>query len=126
MKDFATSETSWGSTMISAYDQARFFHSIDAWVPERHRAYAMSLLAGIVKRHRWGIPPARPEGWRIYFKGGWVQPYLANQVALLERDGRRVAVAVLTDGDPSFEYGQATITGVSKRLLAGLEGYATN
>ena len=54
MRDFATSPTSWGSTQISAYDQARFFWRIHAYVPSRHRDYARSLLAGIVERAALG------------------------------------------------------------------------
>ena len=123
MKDFAT-RPSWGNTQISAYDQARFFRRIDAYVPRRHRAYARSLLGGIVTRHRWGISPAVPEGWAIFFKGGWHQPHRASQVALLQRGRDRIAIAVLTDGNPSFRYGQQTITGVSKRLLDKVNEYA--
>lgn len=124
MKDFAVSATSWGSTQTSAYDQARFFWRIDAYVPRRHRDYARSLLGGIVERHRWGIPPALPDGWGIFFKGGWHQPHRAHQVALLQRGKERIAIAVLTDGNPTFGHGQATITGVSRRLLLGLNEFA--
>ena len=120
MRDFAVSPGSWGQTQISASDQARFFWRIHAYVPKRHRAYARSLLGGIVERHRWGLPPVLPEGWRIYFKGGWVQPHRVHQVALLERERTRIAIAVLTEGSPSFVYGQRTIEGVGTRLLAGL------
>jgi hypothetical protein len=38
---------------------------------------------------------------------------------LLRRGGRRVAIAVLTRGSPTLEYGAATITGVTARLLHG-------
>jgi hypothetical protein len=117
MRDFATSTRSWGMTQISVYDQARFFWRVDRYVPARHRDYARSLLAGVVERQRWGLPRAQPEGWRIFFKGGWLPPRVVHQVALLERDGKRVSIAVLTDGDPSFRYGQATIAGVGERLL---------
>ena len=116
MKDFATSP-SWGSTSISPYDQARLFWRIDRLVPVRHRAYARELLGGIVGSQRWGLPRAQPEGWSIFFKGGWLPPRLVHQVGLLERGDQRIAIAVLTDGDPSFRYGQATIAGVGRRLL---------
>jgi hypothetical protein len=122
MKDFATSR-SWGSTQISPYDQARLFWRIDAYVPERHRGYARSLLANVIPAQRWGLPPALPSGWRIYFKGGWLPPRLVNQVGLLERGDTRIAIAVLTDGDPSFRYGQQTITGVARKLLAGVDRF---
>ena len=37
--------------------------------------------------------------------------------ALVERDGQRIAIAVLTDGNPTHEYGRGTIEGVARRLL---------
>ena len=122
MKDFASSP-SWGSTRISPYDQTRFFFRLNAYIPRRHRAYARSLLSGIVGPQRWGIPPAVPRGWSLFFKGGWLPPRLVNQVGVLERGNTRIAIAVFTDGDPSFGYGQKTIQGVAQRLLARLNAF---
>ncbi len=123
MKDFATSP-SWGATRISAHDQARFFWRVPAYVPSRHRGYARTLLANVVRDQRWGLPPALPDGWRLYFKGGWLPPRLVHQVGLFERGRTRVAIAVLTDGDPSFRYGQRTIAEVAKRLLLRVNDFA--
>lgn len=90
----------WSSARISAADQVRFFFAMESW----------------------GIPAvARPRGWRTYFKGGWRgtgRGQLVHQVARLERRGARVAIAVMTDGDPSMDYGIGTIEGVTRRLLA--------
>src|SRR5215216_3610072 len=122
-KDFATSPA-WGSTQISPYDQTRFFYRLESFVPRRHRAYARSLLSSIVADQRWGLPPAVPSGWRIYFKGGWLPPRVVNQVGLLERGDKRIAIAVFTSGDPSFVYGQKTIQGVAQRLLLRLNDFA--
>jgi hypothetical protein len=122
MKDFATSPA-WGSTQISPYDQTRFFYRLDSFVPGRHRGYARALLSNIIGSQRWGLPPAVPGGWRIYFKGGWLPPRVVNQVGLLERGNRHIAIAVFTDGDPSFGYGQKSIQGVAQRLLARLNDF---
>ncbi len=103
---------------IDASDQARFFLRIDRLVPARYRAYARRLLASIVSWQRWGIAPAAERhGFSAALQGRLAQRHHA-QVALLERDGRRLAIAVLTNGQPSAGYGEQTIQGVATRLLA--------
>ena len=113
---------SWGSSMIDAVDQTRLFLKIDRYVVRRHRDTAMRLLSRIVPSQRWGIARAAPPGWELYFKGGWGDGdgEVDHQVALLRRDTRRVAVAIMTTSNPSHPYGKATLRGVSVRLLKGL------
>ncbi|MDP9385631.1 MAG: class A beta-lactamase-related serine hydrolase, partial [Actinomycetota bacterium] len=123
MRAFRSGGAFWGSSRITADDQARFFLGIDARVPPRHRAYAMRLLRTVVPSQRWGIARARPAGWRIFFKGGWGSGTgeVDHQVALLTRGADRVSVAILTTGNPDMAYGNATLRGVAARLLRGLE-----
>jgi beta-lactamase class A len=112
----------WGGCQVTAGDVARFFFRIRGLLPKRHRGYALSLLRRIDPSQRWGIPAARPRGWAIYFKGGWFPDddgWRVHQGALLRQGKRRLAVAVLTQGSPSLEYGAATIAGVTARLLRG-------
>jgi beta-lactamase class A len=120
MTHFATSPI-WGETEITAADQTRFFLRIDSYIAKRHRAYAMSLLAGIVPSERWGIGEVAPKGWKLYFKGGWGYGtgLLDHQVALLVRGCARVSIAVLTMYDGSHAYGKATLKGIFERLLRG-------
>ncbi len=112
----------WSSAKISAADQARFFFSMEETIPRRFRPYARRLLSHIVDYESWGIPAvARPRGWDVFFKGGWRGTelgQLVHQAARLQRPRLRLAIAVLTDGDPTMGYGIETIEGVTARLLA--------
>src|SRR4029079_16985319 len=74
---------------LTAEDQARLFLKIDRLVPKSRRAYARSLLGGIIAPQRWGIAPvATVLHYRIFFKGGWREG-IVHQAALLERGGLR-------------------------------------
>jgi hypothetical protein len=121
MAHFRVHTPVWGLSEITAADQARFFYRIDRYVPERHRGYARYLLSHIVASQRWGIPPETPPGWTIFFKGGWASGTgrVTHQVALLEDGDWRLAIAVLTEFNPSHDYGTNTIRGVASRLLSG-------
>jgi hypothetical protein len=112
----------WGQSEITARDQARFFRRIDSYVPRRHRAYALRLLASIVPSQRWSIARAAPPGWKLYFKGGWSSGtgLVDHQVGLLRTGGERVSLAVLTRFNPDHAYGKETLRGVALRLLRGL------
>ena len=110
----------WGGTRISAGDMASFMYRLRRYIPRRHRRYALSLLSHVISGQRWGIPPARPHGWRVYFKGGWTPAsggWRINQVARLTRGKRKLGLAILTQGNPSMQYGTETVRGVTARLL---------
>ena len=112
----------WGLSRTSARDQARLFARLDRVFPERHRGYAMRLLASIVPSQRWGIARAAPRGWRLYFKGGWGSGTGAvdHQAALLVRGERRIALAITTTGNGSHATGKETLRGMAARLLRDL------
>ncbi|HVW16770.1 MAG TPA: serine hydrolase [Solirubrobacteraceae bacterium] len=117
----------WSEARLTAIDQARLFLHMASLLPERHRPYGMGLLKSIVPDQSWGIAAvARRHRMRAYFKGGWRpgamahgqwRPAIASQIALLRRGHRRIAVAVLTTGSPSVEYGERTIAGIAQRVL---------
>ena len=117
----------WGLSLTTARDQTLFFLRLEELLPDRHRAYALRLLRTIVPSQRWGMGQTIPQGWTLHFKGGWGSGTGAvdHQVGLLRRGEHRVAIAVMTVGNPSHAYGKATLEGVSRRLLSGLEPVGT-
>ena len=122
MTDFSI-QGIWANAQISAADQARYFFEMESLIPPRFRRFANRLLSHIAGYESWGIPAvARPRGWTIFFKGGWRgtgRGQLVHQIARLQRPHQRLAIAVMTDGDPSMGYGIETIQGVAARLLSG-------
>lgn len=116
MTDLST-RGSWGLTLISVADQARFFAMQDRLLGGTYGRYAQSLLSHITSEQSWGIPAAgRAVGYHVAFKGGWLWS-IVNQGARLTRRGVSFSLAVLTDGNPSMAYGEATLAGVTARLV---------
>ena len=122
MRRFTPVAHPWGSSLVNAADQTRFFLHLERFVPERHRHRALRLLHSIIPAQRWGVAQVAPRGWELYFKGGWGSGSGAvdHQVALLRRGPLRVSLAVMTTSNGSHAYGKATLRGVFRRLLRGL------
>jgi zinc D-Ala-D-Ala dipeptidase len=123
MRDFSVS-SSWGSALISAADQARFVRRFDRMIPAGTRGYARDLMTSIDIRQRWGFPrPALDLGFEAFFKLGWratAAGRLVHAVGMFERTDERVSLAVLTDGNPSHEFGTDTIRGAAERVFEGV------
>jgi hypothetical protein len=121
MTDLVVPGGHWGNVQFSAADQARLFLRIDELVPPRSRAYARHLLSSIVSYQRWGFSRfSQRHGWHTFFKGGWRTTglgALVHEAALFERRGRRFSMVVLSDGNPSHEYGTETLRGVAQRIF---------
>jgi zinc D-Ala-D-Ala dipeptidase len=123
MRDFSVSG-SWGSSLISAADQARFYRRFDRMIPAGTRDYARELMSSIDRRQRWGFPrPALDLGFEAFFKIGWratAAGRLVHAVGMFERGGERVSLAVLTDGNPTHDFGTDTIRGAAERAFRGV------
>ncbi len=120
MTDFSVSGL-WGTALLSPADQARYFYEMDSLIPREFIGYAHFLLSTIVGWQTWAIPVvARPLGYQVWFKDG-SEPTglgeLVHQVARIEGHGRKFSLAVMTDGDPSMQYGIDTIQGAASALL---------
>jgi hypothetical protein len=119
MRAFAVSGY-WGYAQITAADQARLFAGLNRLVPRQFLADVRGLLSSIVSWQSWGIPEVARPHWRTFFKGGWRGSplgQLVHQVARLARDKLSIAIAVLTDGNPSQAYGRETVRGIAVRLV---------
>jgi hypothetical protein len=110
----------WANARVTAADLARFFSRLRKLLPRRHRRTALGLLASVVSEQRWGVPRAAGGSWTVYFKGGWRatgRGELVHQAAWLHDGDRDLAIAVLTDAQPSRLYAIHTVRGIADRLL---------
>jgi hypothetical protein len=112
----------WGSSLITASDQARFFLRFERYIPRRHEDYARYLLSHVTPSQRWGIGELRKPNWRFFFKGGWGSGSgtVCQQAAFIERANKRIAAAVMITGSPNHDYATNTLRGVFRRLLRDL------
>lgn len=121
MRAFAVSGY-WANAQITARDMAGFMWRLRELLPPPHREFALSLLERVVPQQSWGIPAAVDGHWKLRFKGGWRSTelgQLVHQVAELQHSrGSRLALAVLTDAQPSQGYGIETIRGIADRLIS--------
>jgi beta-lactamase class A len=120
MKHFSVSRW-WTYAQLTTDDQSLLMGNLKRAIYPPYYNYARLLLSSVVSWESWGIPRvARPLGWKVFFKGGWRgtdRGQLVHQVARLEKNGKAIVICVFTDGDPSMAYGEATIAGITSRLL---------
>ncbi|MGH2990328.1 MAG: serine hydrolase, partial [Solirubrobacterales bacterium] len=111
----------WANAQITAGDMALFMSRLDRAIPAGKREFGLSVLEDVVPEQSWGIREAAGWKWSVRFKGGWRSTELGalvHQAAeLRHEDGSRTSIAVLTDAQPSQDYGIETVLGVAERLL---------
>jgi beta-lactamase class A len=113
----------WSNAQITAEDMARFMWRLDHVLAGPHREFGLRLLGGITASQRWGIPQGAGPEWEVRFKGGWRSTdmgELVHQAAELRSADERVAMAILTDAQPSQPYAFETLRGVADRLVGPL------
>jgi hypothetical protein len=110
----------WAAARLTAADMARFFSRLRRLTAGPHRRTALRLLASVVEEQRWGLPRAAGRRWTVRFKGGWrttLRGELVHQAGRLHRGRRDLAIAILTDGQPSRGHAIRTVHGIAARLL---------
>jgi beta-lactamase class A len=110
----------WGNAQVTAADLAHLFSRLRALLPRPYRRIGLGLLASVIPGQRWGLPRAARGSWTVYFKGGWratERGELVHQAAWLKDGHRELAIAVLTDAQPSQLHAIHTVRGIADRLL---------
>lgn len=123
----------WGLTQVTAHDEMLLLDLLarpNRVLSAASRAYQLALMAQVVPWQRWGTPAGAPDGVAVHVKNGWLPDgtgWHVNSIGAFTGKGENYVIAVLTDDNPSEQYGIDTIEAVAwgvHRELSAARGTA--
>jgi len=117
----------WGLTRITADDETRLLWLLlraNRVLNTSHRHYALSLMAKVTPSQRWGVPAGAPQSLVVHVKNGWLPlaPYgwRINSIGGFTGDGQRYSIVVLTQDNPTMDYGVDTVEAIARAVNRAL------
>jgi beta-lactamase class A len=117
----------WGLTTTTAADQVTLVDHLAVPNPvlsNASRAYELKLMEHVTPSQAWGVSAGVAVGVTVALKNGWL-PFLnawtVNSIGWVNGDGRDYAIAVLTNNEPSEQYGIDTISEIASASFASLD-----
>ena len=110
----------WGLTTTTASDQITLLRQLvhpGGSLNLADRQLALTLLENVESSEHWGVSGGIPPGVTVALKNGWVPLtdglWQIDSIGWVEGKGRNYLIAVLTDGNPTEQYGIDTIDTLS-------------
>ena len=116
----------WGLTQVTARDEMLLPKLLTAENPvlgNSSRSYELGLMAKVVDWQAWGVAAGTPSDVTWHVKNGWLlddSGWHINSIGAFTGAGREYMIAVLTDGNPSEQYGIDTIENVARLVQQDL------
>jgi beta-lactamase class A len=122
----------WGLTRITADDETRLLWLLlkaNRVLNTSSRHYALALMAKVTPSQRWGVPAGAPERLVVHVKNGWLPlaPYgwRINSIGGFtassnEHSGQRYSIVVLTQDNPTMDYGVDTVEAIARAVNRAL------
>jgi beta-lactamase class A len=111
----------WGLTQVTAGDQVlllRLLRSANPVLDAASRAYALELMAQVIRSQRWGVPAGAPVSLTVHVKNGWLpratHHWRIHSIGCFTGRGGGYSIVVLTQDDPTMAYGVATIEAIAR------------
>jgi len=123
----------WGLTQVTAHDEMLLLDLLarpNRVLSAASRAYQLALMAQVIPWQRWGTPAGAPDGVAVHVKNGWLPDgtgWHVNSIGAFTGKSENYVIAVLTDDNPSEQYGIDTIQAVAwvvHRELSAVRGTA--
>jgi beta-lactamase class A len=110
----------WGLTQVTAHDEMLLLELLtraNSVLSDASRSYELDLMSQVITGQRWGTPAGAPAGVTVHVKNGWLPDdtgWHVNSIGAFTGKDENYLIAVLTDDNPSEQYGIDTIEGVAR------------
>jgi beta-lactamase class A len=111
----------WGLTLITAHDEALLLNLLmypNTVLTPASRAFALNLMARVIPSQRWGVPAGAPADLTVHVKNGWLplatHGWRIHSIGCFTGHHRGYSIVVLTEDNPTMQYGITTIQGAAE------------
>jgi beta-lactamase class A len=111
----------WGLTQITAYDEVlllRLLLNRNRVLDARSRDYVLDLMARVIPAQRWGVPAGAPASLTVHVKNGWLplatHGWRIHSIGAFTGHGGGYGIVVLTQDNPTMDYGVDTIEAIAE------------
>jgi beta-lactamase class A len=122
----------WGLTQITTHDELLLLILLtgpNKVLSNASRSYQLGLMADVIASQRWGTPAGAPRDVTVHVKNGWLPDgtgWHVNSIGAFTGHGKNYMMTVLTDENPSEQYGIDTIEGVARLVHRDLNNSDLN
>jgi beta-lactamase class A len=108
-----------GLTWTTAPDQIKLLRQVmlpGGLLDPSARRYEYEVMLHVTPSQRWGVSAGVPDNATVALKNGWLpvrDGWQVNSIGSVVGNGRHYLIAVLTDDDPTWDYGISTIERLS-------------
>jgi hypothetical protein len=123
-----TTNAAWGLTDTTPQDQLRLLRAVLFAGPQltpASRDYEYGLMRSIIPYDTWGVTAGPEQHAKVAFKNGWLPDpvrWQVNSIGSVRGDGRHYLIAVMSAGNPTWDYGIDTIKRISQTTWHDLNG----
>ena len=122
----------WGLTLITAHDELtllKLLTSKNSVLSTANRDYVLGLMARVVSYERWGVPAGAPADVTVHVKNGWLplatHGWRINSIGSFSGHGKNYMIVVLTDDNPTMDYGVDSVQDIAEVVNHALNPGAT-
>ena len=112
----------WGLTQVTTHDEMLLLELLttpNSVLTVSSRSYELGLMAKVIPGQRWGTPAGAPAGVTVHVKNGWLPDntgWHINSTGAFTGKNKNYLMAMLTDDNPSEQYGIDTIERVARQV----------